>query len=292
MGILIDADTKVVIQGMTGHQGTFHSKAMLDFGTKIVAGVTPGKGGTNVNGVCVYNDVKSAIKETGANASVVFVPAQYTKDAVLEALDAGIKLVVIITEHVPSHDMMDILLYSRANNARIIGPNCPGIAAPGIAKLGIIPNQTLKRGRIGVISRSGTLTYEIVDLLSRSGLGESTVIGIGGDKIPGTTFVDALGLFKEDKDTDAVVLIGEIGGSAEEEAAGFIKRGFKKPVVGFIAGVYAPPGKRMGHAGAIISGNTGTAQSKIAAFKSAGIKIADTPDEVPLVLKRQFPYSH
>ncbi len=286
MSILIDKRTKVIIQGITGHQGTFHSKAMLDFGTNIVAGVTPGKGGANVYGVDVYNDVKSAIKKTGANASVVFVPAQYAKGAVFEAIDAGIKLIVIITEHVPSHDMIDMLIHARTNGARIIGPNCPGIATPGIAKLGIIPNQTLKKGKIGVISRSGTLTYEIVNTLSKAGLGESTVIGIGGDKIPGTTFVDALGLFGEDKDTDAVVLIGEIGGGAEEEAAEFIKNYFKKPVVGFIAGVYAPPGKRMGHAGAIISGNSGTAQSKIAAFESAGVTVASSPDKIPVILNR------
>jgi succinyl-CoA synthetase alpha subunit len=286
MSILIDKRTKVIIQGITGHQGTFHSEAMLDFGTNIVAGVTPGKGGANVYGVDVYNDVKSAIKKTGANASVVFVPAQYAKSAVFEAIDAGIKLIVIITEHVPSHDMIDMLIHARTNGARIIGPNCPGIATPGIAKLGIIPNQTLKKGKIGVISRSGTLTYEIVNTLSKAGLGESTVIGIGGDKIPGTTFVDALGLFGEDKDTDAVVLIGEIGGGAEEEAAEFIKNYFKKPVVGFIAGVYAPPGKRMGHAGAIISGNSGTAQSKIAAFESAGVTVASSPDKIPVILNR------
>ncbi len=288
MSILLDKNTKVIVQGITGHQGEFHTKAMLELGTKIVAGVTPGKSGTTVSGIKVYDDVKTAVELTGANASVVFVPAPFTRDAVLEAIDAGIKLLVIITEHVPSHDMIDLLLYARMNNATIIGPNCPGIAVPGVGKLGIIPNSVLKKGKVGIISRSGTLTYEIVNSVSTAGLGESAVIGMGGDKIPGTNFVDALKLFEADDKTDAIILVGEIGGSAEEEAAEFVKENIKKPVVGFIAGIYAPPGKRMGHAGAIISGNTGTAESKINAFKSAGIDVAKNPDEVPILLKRKI----
>ncbi len=288
MSVILDGNTKVLVQGITGHQGEFHSKAMIEFGTNIVAGVTPGKGGSRVNGIEVYDDVKTAVRKTGANASVVFVPTQFTKDAVVEAIDAGIKLIVIITEHVPSHDMVELLYYSRLNGATIIGPNCPGIASPGIAKLGIIPNSTLKPGRIGVISRSGTLTYEIVDSISKAGMGQSTVIGMGGDKVPGTSFVDALKLFKEDRKTDAIVLVGEIGGSAEEEAAEFIKRNLSKPVVGFIAGIYAPPGKRMGHAGAIISSNSGTAESKIKAFIRAGVSVAKSPEDVPKLMSMKL----
>ncbi len=286
MSVLLDENTKAIVQGITGHQGEFHTRAMLELGTKIVAGVTPGKDGTVVSGLKVYDDVKTAVGLTGATASVVFVPAQSTRDAVIEAIDAGIKLIVIITEHVPSHDMIDLLLYARMNEATIIGPNCPGIAAPGIGKLGIIPNSVLKQGNIGIISRSGTLTYEIVNAVSMAGLGESAVIGMGGDKIPGTNFIDALTVFEKDKKTEAVVLVGEIGGSAEEEAAAFVKTNFTKPVVGFVAGIYAPPGKRMGHAGAIISGNTGTAKSKIDAFKSAEIEVAKSPEDVPMLLKR------
>lgn len=285
MGILINKETKVIVQGITGHQGTFHSKAMLELGTKIVAGVTPGKGGTIVNGVQVYNDVKTAVNKTNANASVVFVPAPFTKGAVMEAIDAGIKLVVVITEHVPSHDMVELLLYSKMNGARIIGPNCPGIASPGLGKLGIVPNSVLKKGNVGIVSRSGTLTYEIVNYVTEGKLGESTVLGIGGDKIPGTTFTDVLGLFEKDEETKSIVLVGEIGGSAEEEAAEFIKKNISKPVFAYIAGVYAPPGKRMGHAGAIISGKTGTAKSKIDALKKAGVTILKTPEEIPLLLK-------
>lgn len=286
MSILIDKKTKVLVQGITGHQGTFHSKAMIDYGTNIVAGVTPGKGGTKVNDISVYNDVKSAVAKTGANASVVFVPAPSAKDAVIEAIDAGIKLIVIVTEHVPSHDMVELLLYSKMNGATIIGPNCPGLAAPGIGKLGIVPNSVLRSGNIGIVSRSGTLTYEIVNYVTESGLGESTVIGIGGDKIPGTTFTDVLGLFEKDDKTSGIVLVGEIGGSAEEEAAEFIKKNVSKPVFGYIAGVYAPPGKRMGHAGAIISGKTGTAKSKISALGKAGVLVAKTPKELQdIILK-------
>lgn len=284
--MLIDKETKVLVQGITGHQGMFHTKAMIEIGTNVVAGVTPGKEGETAVGVRVYGRVADAVKNTGANASVIFVPAPFTKDAAIEAMDAGIKLIVIVTEHVPSHDMLELLSYARLNSARIVGPNCPGIAVPGVGKLGIIPNAVLRHGRIGVVSRSGTLTYEVVDAISRSGLGESMIIGIGGDKIPGTTFRDALKLFSDDEDTDAVVMVGEIGGSAEEDAAALIKNDFEKPVVGFIAGIYAPPGKRMGHAGAIISGNTGTAKSKMDAFKSAGVNVAEEPDGIPSILKK------
>ncbi|MCL4376683.1 succinate--CoA ligase subunit alpha, partial [Candidatus Parvarchaeota archaeon] len=255
MAILIDKDTKVLVQGITGHQGRFHSKAMLDFGTKVVAGVTPGKEGERVNGIRVFNDVETAVKKTGANSSVVFVPALMTKDSVIEAIDAGIKLITIITEHVPFQDMLKINEYAKLKGVKIIGPNCPGLAAPGIGKLGIIPNTILKKGVIGVISRSGTLTYEIVNVITESGLGESTVLGIGGDKVPGMDFIDVLKLFQEDKQTKGIVIVGEIGGNEEEKAADFIRKNIKKPVFAFIDGIYAPPGKRMGHAGAIISGN-------------------------------------
>ncbi|EEZ92846.1 MAG: succinyl-CoA synthetase, alpha subunit [Candidatus Parvarchaeum acidiphilum ARMAN-4] len=274
MAILIDKDTKVLVQGITGHQGKFHSKAMIDLGTKVVAGVTPGKGGERVNGVRVFDDVKTAVEKTGANASVVFVPALMTRDSVIEAIDAGIKLITIITEHVPFQDMLKINEYAKLKDVKIIGPNCPGLAAPGIGKLGIIPNTILKKGVVGVISRSGTLTYEIVNVITETGLGESTVLGIGGDKVPGIGFIDALKLFKQDEQTKAVVIVGEIGGDEEEKAAEFIRKEFDKPVVAFIDGIYAPPGKRMGHAGAIISGKTGTAESKLKAFKKANVPVA------------------
>ena len=287
MAILIDKYTKVLVQGITGHQGRFHSRAMLDFGTKVVAGVTPGKGGERVNGIRVFNDVGTAVKKTGANSSVVFVPALMTKDSVIEAIDAGIKLITIITEHVPFQDMLKINEYARLNGVKIIGPNCPGLAAPGIGKLGIIPNTILKKGAIGVISRSGTLTYEIVNVITETGLGESTVLGIGGDKVPGMSFIDVLKLFEEDKQTKGIVIVGEIGGSEEEKAADFIRKNVKKPVFAFIDGLYAPPGKRMGHAGAIISGNVGTAKSKLAAFKKANVPVAKSFNELSnFIIKR------
>lgn len=285
----MDKDTKVLVQGITGHQGLFHTKAMLEAGTKIVAGVTPGKGGEEIDGIKVYDSVRNAVNETGADASVVFVPAQFAKDAVIEAIDGGIRLIVIITEHIPSHDMLDVLFYARMNGATLVGPNCPGIASPGVGKIGIIPNTVLKKGRIGVISRSGTLTYEVVDAISKSGLGESTVVGMGGDKIPGMTFSDVLRLFEKDEYTDAVVLVGEIGGTAEEEAAELIEKEFSKPAVAFIAGVHAPPGKRMGHAGAIITGNEGTAESKIRSFERAGVCVAESIEEIPKALKDKLP---
>ena len=288
MAILIDKDTKVLVQGITGHQGKFHSKAMIDLGTKVVAGVTPGKGGERVNGVRVFDDVKTAVEKTCANASVVFVPALMTRDSVIEAIDAGIKLITIITEHVPFQDMLKINEYAKLKDVKIIGPNCPGLAAPGIGKLGIIPNTILKKGVVGVISRSGTLTYEIVNVITETGLGESTVLGIGGDKVPGLNFIDVLKLFNEDKQTRGIVIVGEIGGNEEEKAADFIRKNVKKPVFAFIDGVYAPPGKRMGHAGAIISGKTGTAKSKLAAFKKADVPVAKTFNELSSLMVKKL----
>ncbi len=284
MAILMDKNTKVLVQGITGHQGRFHSKAMLELGTKVVAGVTPGKGGQRVNGVRVFNSVSEAVGKTGANSSVVFVPASLTEDSVIEAIDSGIKLITIITEHVPFQDMLKIRDYANMHGVTIIGPNCPGIAVPSIGKMGIIPNSTLKKGSIGVISRSGTLTYEIVNVLTESGMGESTVLGIGGDKVPGIDFIDALKLFKQDEQTKAVVIVGEIGGDEEEKAAEFIRKEFDKPVVAFIDGIYAPPGKRMGHAGAIISGKTGTPKSKLEAFKKANVPVAKNFKEISTYL--------
>ena len=288
MAILIDKNTKVLVQGITGHQGRFHSKAMMDLGTKIVAGVTPGKGGERVNGIRVFNDVENAVEKTGANASVVFVPALTTKDSVIEAIDAGIKLITIITEHVPFQDMLKINEYAKLKGAKIIGPNCPGLAVPRIGKLGIIPNNILKKGVVGVVSRSGTLTYEIVNVITESGLGESAVLGIGGDKVPGMDFIDVLKLFQEDKQTKGIVIVGEIGGNEEEKAADFIRKNIKKPVVAFIDGIYAPAGKRMGHAGAIISGNTGTAKSKLDAFRKANVPVAKTFSELAYLINKKL----
>ncbi len=280
MSVLVDADTRVVVQGITGHQGTVHARAMREFGTTVVAGVTPGKGGTNVEGVPVFDSVREAVRATHANASCVFVPAPFAKDALLEAVDAGIPLCVLVTEHIPFHDMLVMYHYARSKGTRIIGPNCPGIAAPGRAKVGIIPNVVFRPGRVGVISRSGTLTYEIVNGIKEHGLGQSTCIGLGGDPVVGTSFVDALPLFERDPDTDLLVLVGEIGGTGEEEAAEAIRTHFTKPVVAYIAGRSAPPGKRMGHAGAIISRGRGTAASKVAALEAAGARVARFPYEV------------
>jgi len=280
MTVLVDAGTRVVVQGITGHQGTVHTRGMLDFGTQVVAGVTPGKGGTSVEGVPVYDSVRDAVSATGANASCVFVPAPFAKDALLEAVDAGLKLCVLVTEHIPFHDMLVMYHYARSRGTRIIGPNCPGIASPGQAKVGIIPNVVFRPGRVGVVSRSGTLTYEIVNGIKEHGLGQSTCIGLGGDPIVGTSFVDALPLFGADPDTDLMVLVGEIGGTAEEDAAELIRKGFSKPVVAYIAGRSAPPGKRMGHAGAIISRGRGTAASKVEALERAGARVARFPYEV------------
>ncbi|MCI4372787.1 MAG: succinate--CoA ligase subunit alpha [Thermoplasmata archaeon] len=281
MSVLLTRETRVVVQGITGHQGTVHSRQMREFGTNVVAGVTPGKGGTTVEDVPVFDSVQLAVDATHANASCIFVPAPFAKDALLEAVDAGIRLVVIVTEHIPFHDMLVMYHYARSHGARIIGPNCPGIASPGVAKLGIIPNVVFRPGRVGVISRSGTLTYEIVNGIKEHGLGQSTCLGLGGDPVVGTSFVDALPLFQDDPDTDLIVLVGEIGGTAEEDAAEYIRTQFTKPVVAYIAGRSAPPGKRMGHAGAIITRGKGTAETKLAALRAAGARVARFPYEIP-----------
>jgi succinyl-CoA synthetase alpha subunit len=284
MTVIVDDETTVVVQGITGYQGAYHSKAMMDFGTKVVAGVTPGKGGQEVHGVPVFDTVVEAVDRTGANASCVFVPAPFAKSAVLEAIDAGIETVVTVTEHVPVHDAIAFVAVARAKGVTLIGPNCPGLAAPGVTKIGILPNKIFKEGDTGVVSRSGTLTYEIVNAMTESGLGQSTCVGIGGDRVPGAGFVDVLRLFEEDEETRNIVLVGEIGGTAEEEAAEFITRNVTKPVVAYIAGRTAPPGKRMGHAGAIIARGRGTAESKISALEKAGIKVASLPTDVPRLL--------
>lgn len=280
MSIFVDEKNKVVVQGATGHQGVFHIGEMLKFGTKVVAGVTPGKSGQEVHGVPVYDAVADAVDETGANTSLVLVPARFAKDAVFEALDAGIKTVVVITENIPFHDAMDFVHYAKYKNAVLIGPNCPGIASPGKTKIGILPGGIFLEGDVGVASRSGTLTYEIVNALSEKNIGQSTCVGLGGDPIIGTSFIDALNAFEKDKETKAIVLVGEIGGTAEEDAAEYIKEYITKPVFAFIAGRTAPPGKRMGHAGAIIARGKGTAASKIEAFKKADVKIAQFPTDI------------
>lgn len=284
--MIVDARTKVIIQGITGHQGRFHTKAMQEFGTSIVGGVTPGKGGERVEGVLVHDSVREALEVEEATASVIFVPAAAAKDSALEALEAGIGVVVLVTEHVPIHDAMVIVQFARLKGAVVIGPNCPGIAVPGRTKLGIMPNQIFKEGSVGVVSRSGTLTYEVVSSLSDAGLGQSTCLGIGGDPIVGISFVDALRQFEEDDRTDEIVLIGEIGGSAEEEAAEFIRAHMGKPVVAYIAGRTAPVGKRMGHAGAIVSRGKGTAKSKIEALELAGASVAIRPSEIPALIQK------
>lgn len=286
MSVLVDSDTKVVVQGITGHQGTVHTRQMLLFGTKVVAGVTPGKSGSSVEGVPVFDSVADAVARTGANATTIFVPAPYAKDALLEAVDAGIRLCVIVTEHIPFHDMLVMYHYARAKGARIIGPNCPGIGSPGKAKVGIIPNVVFRPGRVGVVSRSGTLTYEIVNGIKEHGLGQSTCLGLGGDPVVGTSFVDALPLFEQDPETDLVVMVGEIGGTAEEDAADYIRHHVKKPVVAYVAGRSAPPGKRMGHAGAIIARGKGTAQSKLSALEAAGATVVTFPYEIPDAVAR------
>jgi len=285
MPVIIDDSTKVVVQGITGHQGAFHSGAMLEFGTKVVAGAVPGRGGIKVNGIPVFDTVSQAVRHTGANASVVFVPAMNAKNAVIEALDAGIRTVVMITEHVPLHDSVLLVQYAKFKGSRILGPNCPGLASPGRGKLGIMPNMIFKKGGTAVVSRSGTLTYEIVNELSESGIGQSTCVGIGGDPIIGTDFAEVLAMFEEDPETESIVLVGEIGGTAEEEAAEFISRKVRKPVVAYITGRTAPPGKKMGHAGAIISKGKGTAGSKVSALLDAGVDVAKIPDEVPILLR-------
>lgn len=285
MAVLIGEDTKVLVQGITGHQGRFHSGAMLDFGTRVVGGVVPGRGGEKVNGIRVFETCSQAVRHTGADASVVFVPARGAMDAATEALDAGIRTLVIITEHVPLRDSVLIIEYARLKGARVLGPNCPGLAAPGKGKMGIMPNMIFRSGSTGVVSRSGTLTYEIVNELSESGIGQSTCVGVGGDPIVGTDFVDVLAMFQEDVETDSVVLVGEIGGTAEEEAAEFVSRNVTKPVVAYITGRTAPPGKRMGHAGAIIARGRGSAGSKVSALMDAGIQVAKVPAEVPQLVR-------
>ena len=288
MSILVDKDTRVCVQGITGRDGSFHTKGMLDYGTPVVAGVTPGKGGQEVHGVPVFNTVQEAVEATGANTSATYVPARFAPDAIYEAIDAGIKLIVAITEGVPTQEVLKIYNYLKGKPIRMIGPNSPGIITPGVAKVGIMPGGIHKPGKIGVISRSGTLTYEVVDQLSSAGLGQSTCLGIGGDQIIGMSFIDLLPLFEADEGTDAVVLIGEIGGTDEEIAASYIKSEMRKPVVSFIAGRAAPAGKRMGHAGAIIAGGTGTAEAKIKALEEAGVSVARTPMEIPDLIKQRI----
>ncbi len=288
MSILVDSDTRLVVQGLTGSEGTFHAEQMIEYGTDVVAGVTPGKGGQEHLGLPVFNTVEEAVEQEGANTSIIFVPPPFAADAIMEAADAGIGVIICITEGIPVQDMIPTYQYVQKKGAHLIGPNCPGVITPGEAKVGIMPAMIFSEGSIGVISRSGTLTYEAVDQLTREGFGQSTAVGIGGDPIIGTRFIDALELFEADDDTEAVVLIGEIGGSAEEEAAEYIKDHFSKPVFAFIAGQTAPPGRRMGHAGAIISGGKGTAADKFAALEDAGATIVRNPALIGEEVKNQL----
>ena len=285
MSILVNKQTRVLTQGITGATGQFHTKACKEYGTQMVAGVTPGKGGTVFEGIPIFDSVERAVRETGADASVIYVPPPFAADAILEAADAGIPLIICITEGVPVRDMVKVKRYLEGRSSQLLGPNCPGTITPGECKIGIMPGHIHKAGPIGVVSRSGTLTYEAVDQLTRLGMGQSTCVGIGGDPVHGFEFIDVLKMFNQDSGTSAVVMIGEIGGSAEEEAAAWIKLNMKKPVVGFIAGQTAPPGKRMGHAGAIISGGKGTAKEKIEAMKSAGIRLAPSPATIGRTLQ-------
>lgn len=286
MSIFIDKNTRLVVQGITGRDGAFHTKQMIDYGTVVVAGVTPGKSGEAMHGVPVFDSVAQAVEATGANTSVIYVPAGFAADAIYEAAAAGIQLIVCITEGVPALDMVEAVPYVRARGARLIGPNCPGLISPDKSKVGILPGRICKPGPVGVVSRSGTLTYEAVDALSRAGLGQTSCVGIGGDPVIGTNFVDCLAAFEADPETKAVVMIGEIGGTDEETAALFIKEKMTKPVIGFIAGQTAPPGKRMGHAGAIISGGSGTAAEKIKALGEAGVPVARIVSEIPALVQK------
>ncbi len=285
MSVLVDKSTRLVVQGITGKEGTFHTRQMVDYGTNVVGGVTPGKGGTTHENIPVFNTVSDAVKQAGANASVIYVPPPFAADAVMEAADAGIPVIVCITEGIPALDMVKVKEYLSDKQTRLIGPNCPGIISPGKCKIGIMPGHIHKEGRVGVVSRSGTLTYEAVGQLTSLGLGQSSAIGIGGDPIVGTSHVDALRLFQADDETDGIVMIGEIGGTAEEEAAAFAKEYVTKPIVAFIAGQTAPPGRRMGHAGAIIAGGKGTAAEKMAALSAAGIRVVQSPADIGAAMK-------
>jgi succinyl-CoA synthetase alpha subunit len=285
MAILVNEHTRVLVQGLTGNQGEFHAKKMLEYGTQVVAGTRPGKGGTTAAGIPVFDTVAEAVMQTGANAACIFVPAPYAKDAALEAIASKLDPVVIITERIPVHDSIQIMVAAKQAGVRVIGPNGPGVTSAGTCKIGIMPNHLFKRGRVGLVSRSGTLTYEIVAGLTNLGLGQTTALGLGGDPVVGVSFTEAVALFNDDPDTEGIVLVGEIGGSAEEEAARYIAASVRKPVVGYIAGRTAPPGKRMGHAGAVISGGEGTAQAKTAALEAAGVRVAELPGRVPELMQ-------
>jgi len=288
MSILIDEQTKVIVQGITGRDGSFHTASMLEYGTRVVGGVTPGKGGQSVSGAPVFDSVKEAAERSGATCSIIFVPPKFATNAIHEAAEGGMRLIICITEGVPVLQMMETYHYLKTKGVRLIGPNCPGLISPGKSKIGIMPGRIHKQGGVGVISRSGTLTYEVVYNLTESGLGQSTCVGVGGDPIIGTGYIDLLEMFEKDKGTEAVVLIGEIGGEDEERAADYIRTSMSKPVVAFISGRTAPPGKRMGHAGAIISGGKGTAEAKVEAFRQAGVPVADKPDDIPALLKERL----
>jgi succinyl-CoA synthetase alpha subunit len=292
MSILVNKNTKLVVQGMTGREGRFHTEQMIEYGTAVVAGVTPGKGGQkeDIAGqqIPVYDTVREAVAETGANTSIIFVPARFAVDAIYEAADAGLNLIICLTEYIPVLDMIEVRAYLDTKGARLVGPNCPGLLTPGEAKVGIIPGDIAMPGPVGVVSKSGTLTYEVIDALTRMGIGQSTCVGIGGDPINGTDFIDVLAMFEADPQTEHIVMIGEIGGNAEEKAAAYIEKNVSKPVTSFIAGRTAPPGRRMGHAGAIVEGKSGTAEGKITALRTAGIPVADNPDDIAKIVAERM----